>query len=96
MTKFSFIPDMMTYKIYVTFTAGAGRLVEEHTDDTLISALQRLTLGPAAVSGIIDEVRVIDSDGYCVFLADKDNSERALHVSYPPSLVLSGTDTETV
>ena len=49
MTKFSFIPDMMTYKIYVTFTAGAGRLVEEHTDDTLISALQRLTLGPAAV-----------------------------------------------
>jgi len=49
----------MEFKIHVTFSSGDTH-VEDHTDETLVSAVHRLLRGPAAKLGIITEVKVID------------------------------------
>ena len=38
----------------------AGRMTETHDETTLMDAVQRLTQGPAAQLGLIEEVKVVD------------------------------------
>ena len=37
-----------------------GRMTEVHDETTLAAAIQRLTQGPAAKMGLIEEVKVVD------------------------------------
>ena len=39
---------------------GGGRMTETHDETTLMDAVQRLTQGPAAQLGLIEEVKVVD------------------------------------
>jgi len=77
---------MENFKIHITFSSGSTH-VEDHTEETLISAIQRLVRGPAAVSGIITEVKVVDSmdctnflarDGKIIFPTRQDVAAHAL------------------
>jgi hypothetical protein len=69
------------FKIYITFADNGGSHIEEHSEDTVVSALQRLTRGPAAMMGIIEEVRVVDRDDCTNFLARKQG--RKMNVLFP-------------
>ena len=51
---------MDTFKVHVTFTGDGGSMVEEHTTHSINDALTRLTRGPAAMLGIIHEIKVVD------------------------------------
>ena len=77
---------MENFKIHITFSGGSTH-VEDHTEETLVSAIQRLVRGPAAVSGIITEVKVVDSmdctnflarDGKIIFPTPQDVAAREL------------------
>ena len=73
---------MDTFKIHVTFSSG-DTMIEDHDESTLESALQRLCRGPAAVGGLISEVKVVDILDLTVFLA-QDN--KIVFPSSQPSL----------
>ena len=60
-----------TYKVHVEFSNG-DTMIEDHNGETLQSALQRLVRGPAAMGGLISEVKVVDMFDLTVFLA-RDN-----------------------
>ena len=62
---------MEVFKVHVTFSSG-DTMIEDHDESTLESALQRLCRGPAAVGGLISEVKVVDMMDCTVFLA-QDN-----------------------
>ena len=62
---------MDTFKVHVKFS-NDETMVEDHDESTLQSALQRLCRGPAAVGGLISEVKVVDMMDCTVFLA-QDN-----------------------
>ena len=64
---------METFKVYITFTGGGGTHVETHTDETLKGAILRLITGPAAVMGMIGEVKVVDIMDCTVFLFEKEH-----------------------
>ena len=51
---------MEKFTIHITFSNDGGSLTEDHTSETLGSAIQRLTRGPAAAMGMIEEVKVVD------------------------------------
>ena len=59
------------YKVHVEFSNG-DTMMEDHNGETLQSALQRLVKGPAAMGGLITEVKVVDMFDLTVFLA-RDN-----------------------
>jgi len=70
----------MQYKVHITFSNGLT-MVEDHQDDTIGSALDRLTKGPAARGGMIKEVKCVDQwdmtnflvqDGKLVFPTKED------------------------
>jgi len=48
------------FTIHIKFISGDTH-VERHTEDSVVEAVQRLTLGPAAQMGMIDEVKVVDT-----------------------------------
>jgi len=56
------------YKVHVEFSNG-DTMMEDHNGQTLQSALQRLVKGPAAMGGLITEVKVVDMFDLTVFLA---------------------------
>tara|TARA_B100001094_G_C18166970_1_gene792705 strand:+ start:240 stop:470 length:231 start_codon:yes stop_codon:yes gene_type:complete len=56
------------YKVHVEFSNG-DTMMEDHNGETLQSALQRLVKGPAAMGGLITEVKVVDMFDLTVFLA---------------------------
>jgi len=62
---------MEKFKVHVKFS-NDDTMVEDHDENTLESALQRLCRGPAAVGGFISEVKVVDILDCTVFLA-QDN-----------------------
>ena len=72
------------FKVIVTFTNGDSH-TEEHGEDTLIGALQRLTFGPAARCGLLTEVKVVDTLDCTNFRSLWDGKE--MRVTYPPNLV---------
>jgi len=76
---------MEKFKVHVKFDNDGGDMIENHTADTLVSALQRLVLGPAAKMGIVQEVRCVDSGDCTNFLARKVDGK--VKVLYPPHLV---------
>ena len=47
------------FTIHIKFISGDTH-IEQHTEDSVVEAVQRLTLGPAAQMGMIDEVKVVD------------------------------------
>ena len=56
------------FTTHITFTSG-----DSHTEDTPVSklgsTLQRLLTGPAAIMGMIKEVKVVDQMDCIIFLA---------------------------
>ena len=48
------------FTIHIKFISGDTH-VERHTEDSVVEAVKRLTLGPAAQMGMIDEVKVVDT-----------------------------------
>jgi len=71
------------FNIHITFANNGGSHIEEHSEDTVVSALQRLVRGPAAMMGIIEEVRVVDMDDCTNFLARKQDGQ--MHILFPRS-----------
>jgi hypothetical protein len=51
---------METFNVHVIFSNNET-MVENHTSDTLVDALERLIRGPAARFNLIHEVKVVDS-----------------------------------
>jgi hypothetical protein len=62
---------MEAFKVHVTFS-NDDTMIEDHNESTLESALTRLLRGPAAMGGLISEVKVVDMLDCTVFLA-QDN-----------------------
>ena len=72
------------FKVIMTFTNG-GTHTEEHGEDTLVGALQRLTFGPAARMGLLTEVKAVDMLDCIAFRSQWNGKE--MKVMYPPNLV---------
>ena len=51
---------MENFNIHITFENGSP-IIEQHTESTIGSAISRFIRGPAAIMGLIAEVKVIDS-----------------------------------
>ena len=69
---------MDRFTTHITFTSGDSHKEEPVTGDKLSSTITRLLRGPAAVMGIIKEVKIVDQMDCIVFLA-RDN-----RVVFPP------------
>ena len=61
-----------TFTTYITFTSGDTYKENPILADRLIPTIQRLIHGPAAVAGMIKEVKIVDQWDCVVFLA-QDN-----------------------
>ena len=60
---------MEQFRIWITFENASRHLDTDWCNqDTMIRSLQRLTYGPAAMMGIISEIRVVDMLDSIVFL----------------------------
>ena len=70
---------MENFKVYITFKSGDTH-VEDQPLSNLRSSIQRLTTGPAAIAGIISEVKVVDELD-CTVFHSKNN-----RVLFPPEL----------
>ena len=70
---------MENFKVYITFENGSTH-TEDQPLDNLRSTIQRLTTGPAAMMGIISEVRIVDTLDCIVF------HSKANRVLFPPEL----------
>ena len=60
-----------TFTTHITFTSGDSHKEAPITSDKLSSTITRLLRGPAAMMGIIDEVRIVDGWDCIVFHAVK-------------------------
>ena len=49
-----------TFTTHITFTSGDSHKEDPITADKLSSTITRLCEGPAAVMGIIEEVKIVD------------------------------------
>jgi len=67
-----------TFTTHITFTSGDSHKEEPITGDKLVSTITRLVRGPAAMAGMIKEVKIVDQMDCIVFLA-RDNK-----VVFPP------------
>ena len=69
-----------TFTTHITFTSGDSHKEDPITADKLSSTITRLCEGPAAVMGIIEEVKIVDDlDRICVHIKGRD-------IVYPPRL----------
>ena len=66
------------FTTHITFASGDSHKEEPITGDKLVSTITRLVRGPAAMAGMIKEVKIVDSLDCIVFLA-RDNK-----VVFPP------------
>ena len=64
-------PKPEAFATYITFASGDTHK-EDTSENELASTITRLLRGPAAVMGIIDEVRIVDSGDCLVFHAIKN------------------------
>ena len=64
---------METFTTHITFVSGDSHKEEPVTSDKLVSTITRLTRGPAAMMGIIKEVKIVDQMDCIVFLARDNN-----------------------
>ena len=58
---------METFNIHITFSNNDSFVERNKNMEELTSALRRLHHGPAALGGLIKEVRVVDSGDFTVF-----------------------------
>ena len=77
---------METFTTHITFTSGDSHKEEPVTGDKIGSTITRLLRGPAAMMGIIKEVRIVDSGDCTVFLAQAPNRFEAIanHIVFQP------------
>ena len=68
-----------TFTTHITFTSGDTHKEDPILADKLGSTISRLLRGPAALMGIIKEVKIVDDMDCIVFLA-RDNK-----VVFPPN-----------
>ena len=69
-----------TFTTHITFTSGDSHKEDPITADKLSSTITRLCEGPAAVMGIIEEVKIVDDlDRICIHIKGRD-------IVYPPRL----------
>ena len=59
---------MENFKTHITFSSGDTH-TEDTTENNLMSTVKRLTKGPAAMMGMIKEVKIIDMMDRIVFLS---------------------------
>lgn len=59
---------MEKFDVWITFDAGLP-IKEVHDEMTLLDALQRLLHGPAALMGMIKEVKVVDTTDCVIWWA---------------------------
>ena len=79
----------MMFKAIITFSNGDNH-TEEHSTDSVVRALQRLTYGPAARMGLITEVLVVDTLDCTNFHSKWDGS--SMKILFPsPAPHLGGT-----
>ena len=64
---------METFTTHITFTSGDSHKEDPITADQLVSTIARLVRGPAALMGIIKEVKIVDQMDCIVFLARDNN-----------------------
>ena len=64
---------METFTTHITFTSGDTHKEAPVTGDKLGSTITRLLRGPAAMMGIIKEVKIVDQMDCIVFLARDNN-----------------------
>ena len=57
---------MENFKTHITFSTGDTH-TEDTTQDNLMSTVTRLTKGPAAMMGMIESVKIIDTLGRIIF-----------------------------
>ena len=69
-----------TFTTHITFTSGDSHKEEPITGDKILSTITRLVRGPAAMAGMIKEVKIVDQMDCIVFLA-QDNK-----VVFPPQM----------
>ncbi len=55
------------FNVHITFSNGGSFVEHDKNVSQVRSAIQRLTRGPAALGGLIQEVRVVDRDDRMVF-----------------------------
>jgi len=70
---------METFTTHITFTSGDTHKEDPITADKLGSTITRLVRGPAAMMGMIKEVKIVDGWDCIVFLA-RDNK-----IVFPPN-----------
>ena len=68
-----------TFTTHITFSSGDTHKEDPITADKLGSTITRLVRGPAAMMGMIKEVKIVDQMDCIVFLA-RDNK-----VVFPPN-----------
>lgn len=61
------------YTTHITFISGDSHREDPITADKLASTVQRLTMGPAAMMGIIKRAIIVDS-GDCICIEIKDGN----------------------
>ena len=72
-------PKASPFHTYVTFVSGDTN--KEHTEEAqLASTVQRLLRGPAAMMGIIREVKIVEVATDCTVFLARDN-----RVIFPPN-----------
>ena len=62
-----------TFTTHITFTSGDSHKENPITADKVASTITRLLRGPAAMMGIIKEVKIVDQMDCIVFLARDGN-----------------------
>ena len=65
-------PKPAPFHTHITFASGEGHM-ETTDEDKLVSTITRLLRGPAAMMGIIKEVKIVDQMDCIVFLARDNN-----------------------
>ena len=63
-----------TFTTHITFTSGDSHKEEPITGDKLVSTITRLVRGPAAMAGLIKEVKIVDQNGLHRLLSTRQQS----------------------
>ena len=74
---------MEKFTTYITFTSGDSYKEEPITIEQVTPTIQRLMRGPAAMTGMISEVKIVDAADCIVFHAKKPENTNLPKVLFP-------------